>query len=143
MTNEQILEQQVEALEKLLKLKQAVVDELEAKVNRLQNPYGGIPGINTPYYPYNQPIYGCGGGGSGQGNAGGGAGITITSCQHEYPSMWGGTGNPPCIKCGHQFGYAGNSGSIIIGNGTTNSGAAGGLSFTASALQDLVNSSAK
>ena len=32
MTNEEILEKQVEALEKLLQIKQAIIEELEAKV---------------------------------------------------------------------------------------------------------------
>jgi len=140
MTNEQILEHQVEALEKLLKLKQAVVEELEAKVARLQYPYlgGGI----SPQ-PYIQPIGGgLQGGAGGYGNSG-----TIIICNHEYPSMWGGTGTPPCIKCGQPFS---NAGSVTVTGYTTsgyiaptNSGAAGGLLFTPTALQDLVNSSAK
>lgn len=54
MTNEQILEQQVDALEKLLKLKQAVIEELETKISRLQNQT--IPNLNVPYYGSGQWI---------------------------------------------------------------------------------------
>jgi hypothetical protein len=117
MTNEDILEQQVEALEKLLQLKTAVIEELEAKVSRLEadkadkaaHPY---PGVNTPWItqPYIQPyqpniIYT-----PGQSDT-----ITIfTACPdgtpHQYPSMWGGTNSPSCAKCGQ---------SNIISAGTT------------------------
>src|ERR1017187_565080 len=90
MTKEQILEQQVEALEKLLKLKQALVEELEAKVERM--PFGGVipgyyPGVGLPSI---QPQVG--------------QGIQVMSqwCVHEYPSMWGSTTPPPCLKCGQQ-----------------------------------------
>ena len=55
MTNEQILEQQVEALEKLLQLRSAIIEELEAKVAKLQA-QTIYPGMSTPYtvqpYPY-------------------------------------------------------------------------------------------
>jgi hypothetical protein len=49
MTNEQILEQQVEALEKLLQLKQAIIEELESKVQKQQN--NNQPQWQ-PYYPW-------------------------------------------------------------------------------------------
>ena len=52
MTNEEILERQVEALEKLMQLKQAVIDELEIKVAKLQ-PQLSYPGIS--YWTQGQP----------------------------------------------------------------------------------------
>ena len=122
MTNEQILEQQVEALEKLLKLKQAVVEELEAKINRLQFPYPGLGGIiNTPFIqPYPGHLGGGGGGWQGQGQAG-----SVTICNHEYPSMWGGTGPVPCTKCGQPF--QGASGNITIVGSNGNNGTLAGV----------------
>lgn len=99
MTNEEILEKQVEALEKLLQLRTAIIEELESKVRKLEtekyinapHTYPGYdyPGIvNVPYF-------------------GGGLSGTITAINtcpdgtpHEYPSMWGGINPPPCNKCG-------------------------------------------
>jgi hypothetical protein len=86
MTNEEILEKQVEALEKLLQLKQAIVEELEAKVSRLE-----IERINfPPLRPH----------------------INLPSCwpadpctdglHHEYPFPWHSTTPAPCKKCGKQ-----------------------------------------
>jgi hypothetical protein len=46
MTNEEILAQQVEALEKLLQLKQAVIDELESKISKME-----MEKLNYPYQP--------------------------------------------------------------------------------------------
>ena len=114
MTNEEILEKQVEALEKLLQLRSAVIEELEAKVINLQNeiaaknhslqwpgqinaPYIGAPGV--PFMP----------------NHLGGGSIIISNSStcpdgtpHQYPSMWGGTSMPPCSKCGaYQNGIGG------------------------------------
>jgi hypothetical protein len=113
MTNEQILEKQVEALEKLLQLKAAVIDELEAKIQRMQ------PGITwttpqyiqTPYIPYQG---GAGGIGTTFGGGSGGGTITVTggsaSCPdgtpHQYPSMCGGAGPSCCAKCGQVINYA-------------------------------------
>jgi len=112
MTNEQILEKQVEALEKLLQLKEAVIQELEAKIARMQ--YPTYPGI---------PLYGQGG-------------ISIPSVwtyqatcpdgsQHTF-----GTSNT-CTKCG----AASMGGGSVITSAFTNpnqgiagqGGAAGGL----------------
>jgi len=69
MTNEQILEQQVEALEKLLQLKSELLAEQERKIARIQNelaieknkiyPGGLYPGVQ-PYSPWNNPIVGPG-----------------------------------------------------------------------------------
>lgn len=98
MTNEEILEQQIEALEKLLQLRKAVIEELEAKVAKLEaersypNP---APWITTPWVG---PI------GGGTGILGGGSTITITNLcpdgsPHQYPAVWSGI-NPCCTKCG-------------------------------------------
>ena len=102
MTNEEILGQQVEALEKLLQLKEAVIQELESKVNKLE--------LEKVQAPYNQPHYIPW---VGQPHwQGGSAGSTITinthNCPdgtpHQYPSGWGtthhGTTHPACVKCG-------------------------------------------
>ena len=113
MTNEQILEKQVEALEKLLQLRAAVIEELESKVVKLQGEvaalspttYGGGPGWYNPQ-PYYYPHVGGWGitGGTGAG------GVSVTSgglttvstsntCPdgslHSHPTH-GGT----CTKCG-------------------------------------------
>ena len=81
MTNEEVLEQQVEALEKLLKLKQAIIEELEEKIRKSEfsNPHI----TNFPYIsdmPKRCSI-----------------GPTV---DHHYPTTWTGTQHPPCIKCG-------------------------------------------
>lgn len=68
---------QVEALEKLVKIK-------DDTISALQTQMALKPTTTIQYIPYVQPHY-------------------ITSqwgCQHEYPSLWGGTGLPSCIKCG-------------------------------------------
>ena len=91
MTKEEILQEQIDAMEKLLKLKQAVVEELEKRVEKLENDLAMnrmFPGIFAP--PPNQinipsvfTVDPCPAGGS-----------------HDYPTMWGGTTPPPCNKCG-------------------------------------------
>ena len=94
MTKEEILEQQVEALEKLLQLKQAIVEELEAKISKLsikdfnypQNiPWAAplpippsFPSVFTPHDPCNDGGF------------------------HDYPAPWFGTVPPGCTKCGKQ-----------------------------------------
>ena len=73
MTDVELLKMQVEALEKLIRIKQDTIAELEKQL-ALKN----LPNV------------------------------TITSqwqvdpCQHEYPTMWGGTTPPYCLKCGKQ-----------------------------------------
>jgi hypothetical protein len=100
MTNEQILEKQVEALEKLLQLRSAIIEELETKVASLKQEIASkyvYPGVTiTPYNPpITYPQYG-----------GGGGSLTLgpLTCPdgtpHQYPSMWGGTTPPACSKCG-------------------------------------------
>jgi hypothetical protein len=111
MTNEQILEQQVEALEKLLQLKQAVIEELESKVQKLQYPPlpysgGGAGVINLPSVWTVPPM--C-----------------TDGLPHQYPSMWGGTSQPSCTKCG-QYPSIFNSGAGVI---TTTSGGASGITI--------------
>jgi hypothetical protein len=115
MTTEQVLEKQVEALEKLLQLKQAVIDELEAKVQRLQNPYPYYPGVTVT--PYTVPSWQCTDGGP-----------------HNYPSLWGGTSAPPCTKCGAQA--WGSSGSITITNlpGYQGAGGVSGITTVGSSV---------
>jgi hypothetical protein len=92
MTTEEVLEQQVEVLEKLLKLKQALIEELEAKVGRLEmenglNRLGSVPWgqpihVQSPFISVFDPCP-----------------IGPTT-HHEYPLVWHGTIPPPCSKCG-------------------------------------------
>lgn len=120
MTNEEILEKQVEALEKLLQLRAAIIEDLEQKVADLQNqaakqnfPGIGYPGvINTPWIspPITQPWL------PGQ------SGTTViisNTCPdgtpHQYPSMWGGIGSPTCTKCGGMASLGAASGTVTSG----------------------------
>lgn len=114
MTNEEILEKQVEALEKLLQLRVAVIEELEAKVAKLSgaNNYGtwqGAPfiGGGTLQQGYTGQGQILGGGTSGitwttpqQGAVAGtiiGVGICTDGAMHSFPSSVLGS---PCAKCG-------------------------------------------
>src|ERR1035437_4036914 len=98
MTNEEILNQQVEALERLLQLKQAIIDERDKKINSLEMSRSN----SVPFF-------------------GGGSPITIQSTPydycpvgpnyaHNYPTTWSGTMPPSCTKCGkqQQLIYGGN-----------------------------------
>jgi hypothetical protein len=124
MTNEQILEQQVEALEKLLQLRAAIIEELEAKVDRLEadkiNIAPSYPGVNLPWIttPYVQP-YNPGFGGSS------GTIIISSNCPdgtpHQYPQTWSGT-CVPCVKCGQSMG--------TISGITTQAGGGSNIAFT-------------
>jgi hypothetical protein len=105
MTNEQILEQQVEALEKLLKLRVAITQELEAKIAKLEAEAVKTmyPGYSYPGWYMPQQIQPWVGGGS----------ITITNtCPdgsfHEYDN-----GSICCKKCG-----SGQITTTTIANGT-------------------------
>lgn len=125
MTNEEILEKQVETLEKLLQLKQAVIQELEAKVSRLQNPYGyGVIGGSQQYYgPGGGYPYGGMGGAGGGWQGGGSSGIV------SFPSVWQSTmtctdGQPHtvgttncCTKCGQQCYTSGGTATVQISGG--------------------------
>jgi hypothetical protein len=113
MTKEEILEQQVEALEKLLQLKGAVIQELESKVSRLEAERLVYPGIvNVPYQPF----------------IGGGSLQVQYPCTdglgHNYPQNWGGTSHPACTKCG-QVPYSNGSGWISISGSQAVAGAGG------------------
>ena len=81
MTNEEILEQQVEALEKLLKLKQAIIEELEEKIRKSEF---RDPHITNFSRITNNPN--C-------------CPIGPTT-DHHYPIVWNGAQHPPCLKCG-------------------------------------------
>ena len=105
MTNEQILEQQVEALEKLLKLKQAIIEEQELKINKLQG---------TTTIPNMPPMFPNGI----QGVPWGQAQPMWDRCTnspngtHQYPTVWGGTIPPFCTYCNKQ------QQTLTIGSGT-------------------------
>lgn len=100
MTDKEILEQQVEALEKLLKLRQAVIEELENKVAKLETEKTVYP----QWQPYISPPQTTG---------------LSTPCPsdptgiHSYPTGWLGV-NTQCTKCGK---YAVSS-TITITNST-------------------------
>lgn len=87
MTNEQLLEKQIEMLEKLLQLKEAVIEELENKIARIQSigntPYiTNIPSVWTTYkVPLNQDM--C-----------------TDGTPHAIPSPWLSVTAPYCTKCG-------------------------------------------
>lgn len=104
LSNEEILQQQIEALEKLLQLKEAVIEEQSAKIDRLER--------NTlnaqPYKPINYPI-----------NL---PSVWVDPCidgqGHSYPQTWLGTFPPPCTKCNRMvstgtFTLSGNSNNLI------------------------------
>lgn len=111
MTKEEILQEQIDAMEKLLKLKQAIIEDLEKRIDKLEHsPYNQNPFIVPNWAPpaVNLPS----------------VWTTPNTCpnggHHEYPGMWGGTQNPPCNKCGqtmpNPFGAAGG---LAGGSGTT------------------------
>lgn len=79
---EEILEQQVEALEKLLQIKDAIVEELEKKIAKLEHEaiMKGFQPLHVPSVWHTDP---CPLGGA-----------------HNYPLLWNGTTPPPCSKCG-------------------------------------------
>ena len=62
MTNEEILEKQIEALEKLLQLRTAIIEELESKVARLESEKISLqyPGYGGVTVPWTQPFIGGG-----------------------------------------------------------------------------------
>jgi hypothetical protein len=136
MTNEEILEQQVEALEKLLQLRTAIVGELEAKVAKLQaEKYNNLgPGYYSPISGHTSIGSGIlGQGTNGQVLQGGsGTGITWTNipnntipnsagtitintqCHNGHPHHYDNTSYPACCSvCGM---------SQMTGTGITTSG---------------------
>ena len=120
LTNEQILEQQIEALEKLLQLKTAVIEELEAKVQKLQNLHPTLGGsiVNLPYVaaPPNSSLQ-CSDGQF-----------------HQYPTLFGGSSYPSCVRCGHRSQSRTYGGQIAIG-GTGSAGNYGQLTVSQSVDQ--------
>lgn len=77
-----LLQEQIKTLHELIKAKDELIQVLR------HNQYS--PNPISPLAPYNpfMPI---------------GVNPMIVTCQHEYPSMWGGTMPPGCTKCGQQF----------------------------------------
>jgi len=122
MTNEQILEKQVEALEKLLQLRTAIIEELEQQVSKLQAEkmtYPFQPTVtNTPWFGTPQinpnPFIGAPSSGT----------ITISNTcpdgsPHEYPNMWSGITGAHCKRCGATQGIvtsASTTGCVITSN---------------------------
>lgn len=88
MTKEEILQEQLDAMEKLLQLKQAIIDELEEKVRKLSTPpYTTIGGGGTVFAPH---VY-----------------TPQTPCDlgvHDYPTPWYGVIPPTCKVCGKSAG---------------------------------------
>ena len=86
MTDKEILEQQVDALEKLLQIKDAIIYEQERRIEKLE-------GKDSQFAPFTSPhFYGSGS-------------ITYTNAchdglPHEYDSVWLSTGPQSCKKCG-------------------------------------------
>lgn len=76
MDNE-ILKKQIEALEKLLSIKDKIIEDLE---KRLQNQ-------NIQITPYTETTV---------------SPFLVEVCQHEYPFPWNATIPPNCKKCGQQ-----------------------------------------
>jgi hypothetical protein len=124
MTNEDILEKQVEALEKLLQLRSAIIEELEAKLSKLENdiarantlpyvPGVSIPWVGPPQWMPQQPFIGGAGGSS----------ITISSTcpdgsSHQFPQYGLSAGSQCCSKCG-QYNLSGNGTVTVGGSGMT------------------------
>lgn len=79
MNTEQILREQIKELKALVELKEQRIQALETI--RISQPTL-TPFISIPTLPYSpvSPL--------------------IVTCQHEAPTMWGGTGPVPCTKCG-------------------------------------------
>lgn len=85
----------VEVLRELVRAKDQTIEALKAQP---QIQY--IP-VVQPQYPQ-VPYYGQ----------------PYITCQHSYPSMWGGTGPVQCVKCGQpMYSGAGNPGITIGGAG--------------------------
>jgi len=124
MTKEEILDEQIEAMEKLLKLKSAIIEEQDNKIQRLEQELSReksthwTPAWTPAWTP--QPIY-PGHGWTGGGLLGGST-IGLSNCPnggfHEYPLTWSGTTMPACTKCGyHQqaFGTLGTTTLTTLG----------------------------
>ena len=85
MNEVELLKLQVEALEKLIRVKQETIAELEKQLNLARtNPVTiqYLPNPNTILIPsvWTTPV--------------------VDICQHEYPFPWHSISPPPCKKCG-------------------------------------------
>ncbi len=79
MTELDILKKQIEALEKLVDVKDRIISDLE---KRRANPMPLFPQVfGSPRV--HQPAY-------------------LPECSHEYPTPWFGITPPPCNKCGQE-----------------------------------------
>ena len=107
MTKEEILDEQIEAMEKLLKLKSAVIEEQDNKIQRLEQELSREKSTHWAPAWSPQPMYpGAGWTGTGGGLLGGST-IGLSNCPsggfHEYPLTWSNPNAlPPCTKCGYQ-----------------------------------------
>jgi hypothetical protein len=98
MDEKEILQRQVDALEKLLQIKEAIIQEQDSKISKLENEqvirFPQMP-QSPPAFPQ-QPVWipsvwthdPC------PANAGG---------HHEYRNPWHSINPQPCIKCGKTF----------------------------------------
>lgn len=116
MTHEEILDKQIEAYEKLLQLKQAVIDEQERKINKLEAEKISI-GSGTTFVPsvWQNPPY-----------------VTYSwQCNDGQPHAWQYPSHshntaPYCSKCGAQQAatypqWGQSSGTVISTSGQANS----------------------
>lgn len=93
-TKEELLQEHIETLEKLLDLKTEIITELEKKIGRLETFPNVFPGGTYPS-PQLPPLIG-----PGTINLPSVWTIDPNTCQHEYPNPWFATVPPPCKKCG-------------------------------------------
>ena|ERR1700677_1326279 len=131
-----VLEDKVKAAEALLEVMRELIKAKDATIEALKANH--IQLVQVPYIPYNpvtvpnlQPPF------------------TIT-CQHEYPSMWGGTGAPQCTKCHQPMFSPVYGGSVTLTNisgsltGNTTEGKVGvggcvGITYTGNACASEMN----
>lgn len=105
MTNEQILEKQVDALEKLLQIKEAIIQEQEARISKLERDVR--PNLNVPYtvprYFNPNPLF---------------PSAFSNPCpngqNHEYDFPWLSTSPQPCKKCGQVTQFTVTSGITAV-----------------------------
>jgi len=87
MTKYEILQQQVDALEELLRLKQATIDELKDKIERLEaDKYHRQPVVSPITFPGPTIVPFC-------------QELCSDGRPHDYPNPCTVT-NPSCLKCG-------------------------------------------
>jgi len=71
-----LLQEQIKTLKELVEAK----DQLIQQLRLVQQPINLNPLPQPVYLPYMSP--------------------PVITCQHEYPTLWGGTTPPSCKKCG-------------------------------------------